>query len=240
MRKLIVSVVILLIVIGVGIFTLNERVEAPKSNNAPSQEPEVTKNPDPLPFDPTRFSIDDLASIWVVVNKKRPLPKSYEPSDLTAISNEQLRAEAVSALNTLIDSAKKEGHTLNIISGYRSYARQASLYNNYVDRDGIAKADTYSARPGYSEHQTGLAVDLGNGTCDLDECFGETPAGQWLATHAHEYGFIIRYDKNQTNITGYQYEPWHLRYVGKDLSAELHNKKLTMEAFFELSPAPSY
>ena len=240
MRKLIFGIIILIVVIGVGVFVFNERAEAPKSNGTQSQEPDTNQNTDPLPFDPTQFSIDDPTSIWVVVNKKRPIPNSFEPADLTTVGNEQLRGEPAGALNTLLEAARAEGHQLNVLSGYRSYARQAMLYNSYVDRDGIEQADTYSARPGYSEHQTGLAVDLGNGTCDLEECFAETPAGQWLAENAHTYGFTIRYGKGQTNITGYQYEPWHLRYVGKDLANELHSKKLTMEAFFELAPAANY
>ena len=153
-----------------------------------------------------------------------------------------MRPEAAQAAQQLIDGAKKEQIQLKIISGYRSYATQERLYDSYVQKYGQAAADTYSARPGHSEHQTGLAADLGNsdGTCDFDTCFSNTQAGKWLAAHTHEYGFIIRYQQKQTQVTGYQYEPWHIRYVGKDLANELHSKNQTMEEFFGLPAAPSY
>jgi D-alanyl-D-alanine carboxypeptidase len=136
-----------------------------------------------------------------------------------------------------VAAAVKDGINLVMISGYRSYAAQVSTYNGYVAKDGKTAADTYSARPGHSEHQTGWAADLGNGTCDLEICFGDTKSGKWLATHAHEYGFIIRYPLGKEAITGYQYEPWHLRFVGLELSAELFKTGQTMEEFFGVVPA---
>ena len=114
-----------------------------------------------------------------------------------------------------------------IISGFRSYGTQSRLYNNYVARDGEAKANTYSAKPGQSEHQTGLAFDVGA----LDDNYGNTAAGRWLSENAHKYGFIIRYMKGKENITGYQYEPWHIRYVGETVAADIYSKGLTLEEY---------
>ncbi len=174
----------------------------------------------------------------MVVNKERVLPNSYMPADLTNVLGEQMRADAAETLNKLLAAAKAEGINFKAISGYRSYNDQKITYNGFVKRDGQAKADTYSARAGHSEHQTGLAIDLGNsdGTCELQACFGQSAGGKWLAAHAHEHGFIIRYLEGKDEITGYQYEPWHLRYVGIDLATELYKSAQTLEEFFNIVP----
>ena len=207
-----------------------------KPDNKPAQQPPLQPG-----FDKKRYSLEDPTSPWVVVNKKRPLPATYIPQDLTSVgAGEQMRAEAGGALKTLLASAKSQGINLSIISGYRSYQSQSSVYSSYVKKDGQAAADTYSARPGHSEHQSGLAVDLGNGICDLQICFGDTSAGKWLTAHAYESGFIIRYQKGWEGLTGYQYEPWHIRYVGPELAAQLNSASQTMEQFFGLPVALSY
>ena len=125
------------------------------------------------------------------------------------------------------DVYKRQGYDLPTLSAYRSYDYQAGLYNDYVARDGKEAADRYSAQPGKSEHQTGLAFDIGQ----LDDSFGETPAGKWLAQHAHEYGFIIRYPKGKEHITGYMYEPWHVRYLGIDTATSVYQSGLTLEEY---------
>jgi zinc D-Ala-D-Ala carboxypeptidase len=188
----------------------------------------------------SKYTIDNQSSIYYVVNKKRPLPSNFVPGNLVFIGGERLRSDVADSLNKLLAAAKKEGINLHLLSGYRSYSYQERVYNGYVKTDGQAKADTYSARPGHSEHQTGLAVDLGSGTCNLQACFGETKGGKWLNEHAHEFGFIIRYQKGKENITGYQYEPWHIRYVGADLASELYQSGQTMERFFGLPAAANY
>ena len=114
-----------------------------------------------------------------------------------------------------------------LISGYRSYAYQASLYNSYVAQDGQALADTYSARPGHSEHQSGLAFDIGA----LDNGYGNTPDGRWLHAHCADYGFIIRYPAGKESMTGYQYEPWHVRYVGKEIASQIMAQGITLEEY---------
>lgn len=181
---------------------------------------------------------NDPSSFSFVVNKKTPLPDGYTPKDLDGL----LRKVAKQNLDNLIREASLQGINLRVISGYRSQSSQESLYNSYVIRDGQALADTYSARPRHSEHQTGLAVDLGNNdnTCDLDICFADTPGGKWLSQNSYKFGFIIRYQNNKANITGYQFEPWHLRYVGTDIAKDLHGSDRTLEEYFGLAPAPSY
>lgn len=122
------------------------------------------------------------------------------------------------------------------MSGYRSYPTQVQLYNRYVARDGKKAADKYSARPGYSEHQTGLTFDVGgvNSDKNLYASFGKTKEGQWIAKNAHKYGFIVRYPKGKEKVTGYQYEPWHLRYLGKGTATKVYQSGKTLEEYVEL------
>lgn len=158
----------------------------------------------------------------LLVNKKYSLPSTYNPG---------VNQTAQSALNKLQSAANKAGHKMPLVSGFRSYSRQKTIYNNYVAMDGVAKADTYSARPGHSEHQTGLAFDVGA----IDDNYGNTAAGKWLANNAHKYGFIIRYPKGKTNITGYKYEPWHIRYIGVNHATTIYNKNITLEEYLNVA-----
>lgn len=157
----------------------------------------------------------------LMVNKTYSLPSSY---------GNGLTDEVSTAFQKMKNAAAKDGITLSIISGYRSYSRQDTIYHNYVQRDGKSEADTYSARPGHSEHQSGLAFDLNS----LESSFANTKEGKWLNEHAYEYGFILRYPKSKTNETGYVYEPWHFRYVGEELAKKLYNDGnwITLEAYF--------
>ncbi len=204
-------------------------------------------------FDKARYSLTDPTSIWTIVNKKHSLsPKTYIPSDLVVPdvrlrvpgnSSMQVRQVTAKALEELIGDAKTQGIDLELSSGYRSYSFQVSLYGSYVKSDGQAAADRVSARPGYSEHQTGLAADLDDLShkCHLETCFGDLPEGKWLAAHAYEYGFIIRYPKGKESVTGYAYEPWHLRYVGIPAATEMHSRHVqTLEEFFGVSGGVNY
>ncbi|MBK0420647.1 M15 family metallopeptidase [Leucobacter sp. CSA2] len=211
--------------------------------------PKPTTPPAPPAFDKQARSIDDPASIWVVTDKLRPLaPKEYEPADLRMpqgfvnTNGQPLRDEAATAVEGFLGAAAQNGLNVQIISAYRPYGMQVELYNSYIARDGQAAADTYSARPGFSEHQTGLVVDLDDGSgCALSECFGGTAAGKWLAEHAAEHGFIIRYPQGKQEVTGFIPEPWHFRYVGKELAAEMKRTGVvTLEEFFGLPAAPGY
>jgi D-alanyl-D-alanine carboxypeptidase len=189
---------------------------------------------------------DDIA---VLVNKTYALPDNYKPNDLVEpdipfIFKEKsekrlMRKEAAQALEKLVEGAKKDGVYLAGVSGYRSQATQKSLFERYVKQDGEEKARMYSAVPGHSEHQTGLAMDISgtDGKCAASDCFAGTKEAEWLAKNAHEYGFIIRYPKGKEDITGYQYEPWHLRYVGTDIAQEIAKKDLTLEEYMETKNA---
>lgn len=192
------------------------------------------------------FVITNSDAYDMVVNKTRNLSKNYVPEDLVPLNDvptvlqnpeiNQLRKAAYDALNELFNKAKEEkSFILYARSGYRSYRTQADLYNSYVSNHGQLKADTFSAKPGQSEHQSGLAIDI---TCEtmnfqLDDTFFDTEEGKWVAENAHRFGFIIRYPKGKESITGYQYEPWHLRYVGQTLAKEIYDSQLTMEEYFE-------
>lgn len=199
-------------------------------------------------FDRTQYALRDPNSPWVIINKKLPFePKDFAPNDLivpAGVPNrpgEPLRAVAAEALMKLYNAAYADGIRMRLISAYRSYHTQTVLYNSYVARDGQARADTYSARPGHSEHQTGLVVDFDEfGNCYLVACFESTASGKWLQQNAYKYGFTLRYLNGKEHITGYIYEPWHYRYVGLELAAELQGKNLTLEEFFELPAAGSY
>jgi D-alanyl-D-alanine carboxypeptidase len=192
------------------------------------------------------YDFNSASSLQVVVNKHRQLnPAGYVPGQLVRIQAERLQAPAADAYKQLAKAAKAAGVNIMPISGYRSFSEQASLYDSYVRQYGQATADTLAARPGFSEHQTGLAMDIGNasGTCALQACFATTPAGQWVAQHGWEHGFIIRYPAGAGATTGYTYEPWHLRYVGRAIAEEMHADPIqfpTLENYFGLEAAPGY
>jgi D-alanyl-D-alanine carboxypeptidase len=155
-----------------------------------------------------------------------------------------MRQDAAKALEQMAKAATSEVRlSLKIASAYRSYGNQASAYSSEVESYGQAVADKESARPGYSEHQTGWAADLApaSGNCSVQVCFANTPEAKWLAANAYRFGFVLRYPNGKTSITGYVYEPWHFRYVGKNLAAEMRAKNVqTLEEFFSLPSAPNY
>lgn len=246
MRKSEILLVILVaaVVIGGPVYVLLHDKKSPApSQSTTTQQPQKTQD-QPLPtFDKNKYSHDDVSSIWVVVNKQRPLnPKTYAPTDLVSVGGgQQMRQEAAIALSKLITAAKAEGLTISPLSGYRSYSTQVSVYNAEVKNYGQAVADSESARPGTSEHQTGLAIDVGGGGCGIEDCFGSTSEGKWLAANAYKYGFIIRYTTEKQAVTGYRAEPWHIRYIGTDLSQEMKKQGVTtLEEFFGLPAAPDY
>lgn len=257
-------VVLVITIIAVGTVVILQNKKKPsnvaannvpvKEDQAPTTAPASTSSETPKPVQPTppttpakpvaatwpvQISASDATSLTVVVNKKHQLPSSYVPAGLTAYGGYQLRSEAANALTRLVSDAAANGYSLKLISGYRSYSSQQSVYNSYVSRDGQLAADTYSARPGFSEHQTGLAADVGNGTCDLEICFGDTAAGLWIAAHAQDYGFIVRYPKGKEADTGYQYEPWHLRFLGTDIAKAVYSSGKTLDQYYNV-PAGGY
>ena len=174
----------------------------------------------------------------LIVNKTYKLPNDYKPNDpYSPITGDwginNINKDVMSAFKLMQSDATSLGLNIYIASGYRGYNNQDNLYNNYVARDGKEAADKYSARPGHSEHQTGLCFDLNS----VDDSFADTNEGKWINNNAYLYGFIIRYPKGKETETGYQYESWHLRYVGKDLAEKLYNNGswLTMEEYYGIS-----
>ena len=173
----------------------------------------------PLPTEPTFVEGVLLAS------KKYPLPSTYAPGE---------SEEARKAFELMATDARTAGFELVAFSTYRSFEYQDTLYNNYVSRDGQDNADRYSARPGYSEHQTGLAFDIGEkGKEDLwlTEEFGESEAGKWLVENAHKYGFILRYPQGKEAVTGYMYESWHFRFLGVEIATKVKEAGITLEEY---------
>ncbi len=173
----------------------------------------------------------------LLVNKYYYLTEDYVPENLEEISlsyarsGMQLVHEAKEAFETLSEEAKKEGMNIIAMSSYRSYEYQVDLYNRYVETDGKEAADTYSARAGYSEHQTGLAVDVYNKELPYTS-FEQTEEFTWMQENAYKYGFILRFPKDKVNITGYQYESWHYRYVGEEVAEYIHKNNLTLEEYY--------
>lgn len=246
MRKKIIILVVLILFAG-GYFLFSHKEGDKKEDSAATRhdtesEP-VSLNDD----DAAKYTIDNQSSIYYIVNKKRHLPLDYEPSGLTtpdvplatedSPKENMLRGEAARAAENLFKQAKASGYNMILASGYRSSSLQAFYYNQYVSRDGQEAADKYSARPGTSEHQTGLAFDIArkDRKCYLDICFADLVEGKWVAQNAYKYGFILRYQKGKENITGYQYEPWHFRYVGVDLAKKIHDSGKTLEEYFGLN-----
>jgi D-alanyl-D-alanine carboxypeptidase len=192
--------------------------------------------------------IDDYNSTLVVVNKTRSLPADWKPNDLVILRvnyrgrtvARYMRSEAAEALTELFADAAKEGIDLCAVSGYRSYSLQEIVFNNHKEQLGLSAALRVSALPGQSEHQTGLAIDISSKAMnyDLSKSFANTREGKWLAENAAKYGFILRYPEGKEEITGYDYEPWHFRYVGRDIAADATNKGLTLEEYFGIAETP--
>ncbi|MCU5380450.1 M15 family metallopeptidase [Bacillus cereus] len=180
--------------------------------------------------------------IHIVVNKECGLPANYKPEDLVVpnvpfsfqgtLEKSHLREEAAEALEKLFKLANQEGIQLNAVSGFRSYDYQKKLYENNVKRKGQEHTNRFSAKPGHSEHQTGLTMDVSSKSAnnELELSFAKTKEGKWLKENAHRAGFIIRYPKEKENVTGYAYEPWHIRYVG-DVAEKIYKEKLILEEY---------
>ncbi|WP_433742678.1 M15 family metallopeptidase [Falsibacillus pallidus] len=190
--------------------------------------------------------IQNSSNVLALVNKEYTLPSTYIPADLVRpqvafsfgdqdIEKSHMRAEAASHLEKMFNAAKKEGIELYAASGYRSYSRQDALLKAEIKSVGEEKAVQAVAIPGESEHQSGLAMDITSKGENmlLTEHFEQTAEGKWLREHAHEYGFILRYPKGKENITGYEYEPWHFRYVGEKAATEIYSHNWTLEEYFQ-------
>ncbi|WP_431028232.1 M15 family metallopeptidase [Lysinibacillus sp. LZ02] len=244
------SIVIFLVVIVVGIYAYKDTLFPSKAGEqsvdtppAVAQPNEMEENeeqpttqqeepPEVIEVDAGGYRIEATEVIEptyvdgvLLANKKHPLPKDFNPGE---------SPEARAAFEQMAMAAKEVGLELVAFSGFRSYDYQTTLYTNYVNRDGKEAADRYSARPGYSEHQTGLAFDIGENSRQdlwLTAEFGETPAGKWLVDNAHKYGFILRFPEGKEDVTGFMYESWHFRYLGVEAATKVKKSGLTLEEY---------
>lgn len=206
------------------------------SNKASSKEivSIVNSNADMDYYSKVKVSSLDDGNL-ILVNKFYHLPDKYEPDDLVTLPskynigvNSKMRKEAADAFMKMVDAALLDNIILKNASAYRSFDYQVDLYDSYVKKDGKKNADIYSARPGYSEHQTGLCTDINN----INSSFHGTDESNWLLENAYKYGFIIRFPKDKEKITGYKYEPWHYRYVGEDVAKVIYENDLTLEEYY--------
>lgn len=251
-----IGLLVLVILLVLWLLLYHRTASGPaKTYTSPSQASPPTspqsKTAEPAPHT-TLNAQDKAASISVIVNKGRILSSTYVPANLVVPNvalrlgsgspEMRVRADAAAAMEQLFTAAAQNGLQLKLASGYRSYTLQSVLYKGYTASSGQAYADATSARPGHSEHQTGLAADLepASRNCEIQECFGNTPEGKWLTANAYKYGFIIRYGQGKESLTGYQYEPWHVRYLGTSLATKVYNSGKTLEQYFGLSLYKDY
>lgn len=248
--KKFIKYVLLAIIVFVIIFSIKKIInnKCESYNKIENEQPEININQinEPTKEEKTDTSIKEENKIetidgvtyvdgLLIVNKTYSLPSTYRApnSEGYEYCTTCLTPETINAFNEMQADAQSIGLNLYISSGFRSYTYQEKLYNNYVAQDGVEEADTYSARPGHSEHQTGLAFDLNT----IDDSFAYTEEGKWVQENCQKYGLILRYPKGKETQTGYQYESWHLRYVGKELAQKLYNNGnwITLEEYYKLT-----
>lgn len=261
-RYLLTGIILVFVLVAVVIFHPSE----PQHNSEDSKqtsyeyyynEYETDEEDSLLPEDLSSILADNPtvpldtipSSKTVLVNRVYLLPSNYVPANLVepnvkfsftySSDKRKLRKVAATALEELFAAGEKKGIVLYGVSGYRSYARQKQIYDKNIATRGQTATDAVSAKPGSSEHQTGLTIDVSAKSVNyrLDQSFGDTKEGKWLAKNAHLYGFIIRYPYGKTKITGYSYEPWHIRFVGKAVATYLYENELTLEEYYGVADA---
>ena len=211
-------------------------VETPMPTPTPSL-PTPEPSAEPI-VEEVKIDITSDSSINRLVNKNNMVSESYVPElvslNVSNDDNQQLRPEAAAQLEEMFNAAKEVGINLNVVSGYRSYKQQKSLWYTYEEKYGRKVANRMDATPGASEHQLGLAVDLSaNDGCKLKQCFGSGKAGKWLSENSYKYGFIMRYPKGKESITGVMYNPWHYRFIGIEEAKKVFESNLTLEEFYK-------
>lgn len=249
-RALVASAVVLVIFVIVSslgaVFGGGGETTATTTTIAPST---TTTVPPPPPCAEADVEVsDDPDAAWptVLVDTARAIPRSYGPGDLNNISAAgfplvdglTVREVVVDDLGAMRQAAEENGTPISIVAAYRAYSQQTDLYDRRVDELGASNAGSRVARPGHSEHQLGTTVDLAaEGETDVDQSWGASPAGQWVATNAHKFGFILSYPLDASDRTCYDYEPWHLRYVGREMAAAVIESGLTLrEYLWQLDP----
>lgn len=247
-RRLVAALGVALVVLVGVLAVASDDGDPPGRSTTRAARPEMARTTStvgpaeaPSPTPPPRGTTPDPDALLVLVDHSRSLPEGYVPGDLVLLEvpftfdavdpRRFLRQEASTAIDDLFAAAAVDQLPLLGVSGFRSTETQAELFADYAARDGEEAADRYSARPGHSEHQTGLAIDVvgRDGLCPVEACFADRPEAAWLADHAHEFGFIVRYPADGESSTGYRYEPWHLRYVGVETATEIHTSGQTLE-----------
>lgn len=241
-RNKVIAIVFLFICIVIGIIFLFMNKPKKEEVIVASVEPTVdvietptvesTIEPTPVPIDTTSEN-----SINKIVNRDNKVSEAYVPElvalNVTNENNQQLRPEAAGALEEMFNAASEAGYSLNVVSGYRSYKQQQSLWYTYEEKYGRKYANRMDSIPGASEHQLGLAVDLSaNVGCKLRQCFANTAPGKWLAENSYKYGFILRYPENKESITGVMFNPWHFRYIGKEEAAKVFASGQVLEEYY--------
>ena len=218
--------------------------EPPKVEPKPGPKPEPTPEPEPAKPEILYYYENSQPAIMrkdklTLVNKEYRLSEQYVPSNLVAVptsiatnANQKIDAEFLEQFLILRQDAAQENLTINLHSCYRSYDTQMSIYKRYLKNDPQSKVDTYSARPGHSEHQLGLACDLAATFKTLGKFTG-TKEAKWMEDNGHKYGFILRYPKGKTEITGYMYESWHFRYLGVETATQVYNSGLTYDEWYQ-------
>lgn len=211
-------------------------------SNFEEKEPEQKQDKTDPETDQRFLSTD---SVLVIANKKHKLPDGYVPDDLvslnvaTAYGDVQMKQAAADAIANMFSAANQEGIYPVVTTAYRGEDFQSQLYYGYVERDGQEMADTYSSRPGYSDHQTGLAADISCSEIgyELSDAFADTNEGEWLKNNAHTYGFVMRYPEGKEQITGYTFEPWHFRYVGVEEATAIYttDPNESMEEYYGIA-----
>lgn len=221
-----------------------EKPESSDTKGNTAEKPSDSATEEEVPIIVLSSDEAEAAGLLLLVNKKQGLEKNYVPKDMKPVlyfardrseEGRYLQQEAAGQFNQMAEDALAEGIEFVMTTAYRSFGFQTTLYNNYVAASGQAEADKFSARPGFSEHQTGLAVDVSSASVGyaLTVEFENTAEWEWLNRHAAEYGFIQRYPKDKTEITGYMYEPWHFRYVGVEAATVVQREKITLEEYLD-------
>ena len=251
-NRIIFGAIVLLILLGI-IFSIRGCAKHHQAKVKAKQEAQEKKSKDPAE-EARKKAIkaakkrenpltEDTGDILMIVNKEYGLSEEYKPNDLTKVEHcdfsvgsdecHQLKKEPAEAIEEMFAAAREDGYEIIMRTGYRSYGYQAALYESYKEQDGEEAADKYSARPGSSEHQSGLCCDVGIEGKDLN-AFEGTDEAKWIADNSWKYGFVVRYPQDKEDITGYMYEAWHIRYVGKEAAKYMHEKNLTLEEYLEL------
>jgi D-alanyl-D-alanine carboxypeptidase len=251
-RRRIISATLLCLIILLSAVIINKFIVAPSGDiiDVPEGPSDAVETPMPPNVSSSgngeAKTLADLQldpQYLILVNKEHELPSDYEPKDLTRIkafapgrddSARYMRKEAANQLNAMLAEVKAQGYEVVITTAYRAYWLQKAIFDSNVAKKGsVEAANKTSAKPGQSEHQTGLATDLTTPGLDyqISDNFGETKGGIWITEHAKDYGFILRYPKGREDVTGYTYEPWHIRYVGIDAALYIDKNNLTLEEF---------